>query len=136
MSNATSLSRTVCDCRTLSADVKTYGSGLTVPGINLIDFSHIFANFLSLLAANSIVTTAIVSNVTVYVILVFWARRADRRDIEKVGTALLIASVGLRMMFSNEQPDMKILHFSFFFFSWMKVRNCLCWMNTYVKGGL
>ena len=84
MSNATSVARTVCHCRTISPEVRTYGSGLTVPGINPIDFRHIFANFLSLLAVNPVVTTVIVSSVTVYVLLVFWARRADRRDVEKV----------------------------------------------------
>ena len=92
MSNATSLSRTVCHCRTLSADVKTYGTGLTVPGINPIDFRHIFANFLSLLAVNGVVTTVIVTSLTVYVILVFWARRADRRDVEKVKVYLHVTS--------------------------------------------
>ena len=92
----------MCTCRTLSADVKTYGSGLTVPGINPIDFSHIFANFRSLLAANSVVTTVIVSSVTIYVILVFWARRADRRDIEKVGMINLLLLLEIWCVFCQQ----------------------------------
>ena len=50
----------------------------------MIDFAHVLGNFAELLNGNPAVFSVILCTLGVYVVLVIWARRADKGDIRKV----------------------------------------------------
>ena len=75
---------TKCKCSTLTQVIKTFSGGIDVPTVNAIDFSKIFSNFSSLLSSNPAGLATIVSILALYILLLVWARRKDRQDIEKV----------------------------------------------------
>ena len=72
-----------CDFVTTS-NLQGFSSGFTVPTINPIDFKRIFANFSELLGKNPAVFVTVFLSLGLYIILAVWARRADRKDVEKV----------------------------------------------------
>lgn len=64
--------------------VKNFASGVTVPAVNPIDFKDIFSNFSARLAVSPTVLGTILGITALYVLLAIWARRADKKDVEKV----------------------------------------------------
>lgn len=64
--------------------MRTYSAGFKVPKVNTINFAYVFANFSSLLASNPATFATVIALVVLWVLLSIWARRADRKDVEKV----------------------------------------------------
>ncbi|XP_070577646.1 polycystin-1-like protein 2 [Ptychodera flava] len=70
---------TICKCTHLTS----FGSDFVVPP-NTIDFSEAFANFANL-ADNASVFSTVIVIFALYVIVAIWARREDKKDVEKWG---------------------------------------------------
>ena len=66
----------------------TFAGGFFVAP-NPIDFSKAFAGFANL-AENPVAFATVLSILGLYLILLFWARREDRKDIEKVCCVILL----------------------------------------------
>ena len=64
-----------------------------MPKVNTIDFKKVFSNFASLLSANPAVFSTMFLILGLYLLLVVWARRADRKDVEKVHSILQLLHV-------------------------------------------
>ena len=88
-----SIAQTVCECSEMSKVSNTYGGGFSMPKVNTIDFSNVFGNFASLLAGNPAVFSVVFGLIAIYVLAAIWARRSDRKDIEKVCCAFSNKSI-------------------------------------------
>ena len=78
------IGKTSCDCNKMTRNLRTYGGGFKVPTVNTINFSYVFSNFGSLLTANPATFATVLCLLALWILLSIWARRADRRDVEKV----------------------------------------------------
>jgi hypothetical protein len=77
--NETTWKHTVCRCNHLTS----FGGDFVVPP-NTIDFGSVWSKFKSL-HENAAVFGTVVSILILYVIVMIWARRKDRKDVIKVG---------------------------------------------------
>ena len=68
----------------MTKETTSFGGGFSMPKVNTIDFKKVFSNFSSLLAANPAVFSTMFVILGLYMLIAVWARRADRKDIEKV----------------------------------------------------
>ena len=84
VSKSSTVSQTNCKCSEANQETNTYGGGFQMPKVNKIDFKRVFSNFSTLLAANPGVFSTMFAILGVYFLAAVWARRADRKDIEKV----------------------------------------------------
>ena len=79
----------------MTKTLHTYAGGFKVPKVNTITFHHVFSNFGSLLSANPSTFAVVLSLLAIWVLLSVWARRADRKDVEKVSALSLSLSQSL-----------------------------------------
>ena len=68
----------------MSKETNSYAGGFSMPKVNTIDFNKVFGNFSTLLAGNPAVFSTMFCILFVYLVLAVWARRADKKDVEKV----------------------------------------------------
>ena len=88
-------------------DVKSHATGFSMPKVNTIDFKNIFNNLGMLAANNPTVYSTVLVILLVYLVLLVWARRMDRRDIERVSdvSCLWIYRQGRRVSYVVSNID-------------------------------
>ena len=64
--------------------VSTYASGFKMPTVNAINFRTVFDDLSAKLADNPAVLSTVLVILFIYVLGLVWARRMDKKDIEKV----------------------------------------------------
>ena len=69
----------------MSDKVSTYASGFKMPTVNAINFKTVFDDLSAKLADNPAVLSTVLTILFIYVLGLVWARRMDKKDIEKVG---------------------------------------------------
>ena len=74
-----------CKCDRMDAEITSYSGGFTAPTVNPIDFKNIADNFLELLAGAPAVFSTIIVLLVLYLVGGIIARRADKKDVERVG---------------------------------------------------
>ena len=84
--NSSAPTEVKCNCGELSKDVSSYATGFSMPKVNTIDFKYIFAHLLENIMTNPTVYCTVLAIIVVYVLLIVWARRMDRRDLDRVST--------------------------------------------------
>ncbi len=84
------LTKTICTCNKMTKDIHTYSGGITLPKVNTINFKKIFSNFAELLRGNPTVFSVLFTIVIIYFILAVWARKKDKKDVEKVSSISLM----------------------------------------------
>ena len=83
------MGQTDCVCDKMTPEINTYSGGFKAPTVNPINFDNIFENFSELLASAPTVFSTLCCILLVYVLLGIWTRRADKKDIEKVGVGVM-----------------------------------------------
>jgi len=84
--NSSTQTEVKCNCGELSKEVSSYATGFSMPTVNTIDFKDIYAHFWQNLATNPTVYCTVLAIIAVYLLLIVWARRMDRRDLDRVST--------------------------------------------------
>ncbi|KAI0228520.1 Polycystic kidney disease protein 1-like 2, partial [Lamellibrachia satsuma] len=79
-----------CECKNLHPNIKSHATGFTLPRVNTINFQNIFSNLGTLAANNPTVYSTVLVIIFVYLLVVVWARRMDKRDIERWGITPLL----------------------------------------------
>ena len=68
----------------MTKTLHTYAGGFKVPKVNTIDFRHVLINFQGLISAKPSTFATVLCLLAIWVLLSVWARRTDRKDVEKV----------------------------------------------------
>ena len=103
VSETSKIGKTQCNCNKMTSNLRTYAGGFKVPTVNTINFSKVFSNFGSLLTSNPATFATVLCLLALWVLLSVWARRADRKDVEKVRGKKTI------VVFKRNMPKVTVL---------------------------
>lgn len=101
MENVSSLEQTSCACDLPLSSIFTIATTFYLP-VNMVDFSTVFTEID--LLDNASVFTMVILMLSVYILLVVWARRKDKTDIIKVLCAFRKAKFWIRCSISCPFP--------------------------------
>ncbi|CAH1789327.1 unnamed protein product, partial [Owenia fusiformis] len=82
--------KTICKCKKANRDIGSFSGGVTLPKVNTINFKAVFSEFGTRLLSNPAVFATLIVMIVIYVLILIWARREDKKDIEKWGVRPLL----------------------------------------------